>query len=535
MPFLLMIFLTLICFPQVGKDWPEPPWGGSPWSSAGVVWLGVLLSVALAWLIAHSVCRTLGRDPSLRDQVVSRYERWRMIYLLVLLGLYTLDLCLLGWGWSVGQLWCWSYGSQPQLLPLAELVLLAPFLVSLILSWVIFYDADRACFQAAHRLLGLDPLARALLEQDPHGSAVAETEGPLYGGRWAWVLFKLRQQLVMVFLPIILIIGQKELARQAPAALRQWELLLSLLGIGFVLAVFLCLPWIFRLILGLKPLPEGPLRQRLRAAAGRLKFRCANLLVWNTHRGMANAMVVGLVPWIRYVIFTDYLLEKFTPEEVEAVFGHEVGHVKHHHMTYYLGFMVASITVLTLVVTRLQYWLLGDQGIPFLDQHQYLSTVPVMALLLAYIFVVFGFLSRRCERQADIYGCRAVSCGRADCPGHEAGVVLAKGGHNLCPTGVGIFIQALEKVAQVNGISRERPGFLQSWQHSTIARRVAFLDRMLADPRIERHFQWRVALVKWGLFAVLGLILLVLVGTNGWRLEPPSQSEAPAREGAGPR
>jgi STE24 endopeptidase len=233
-------------------------------------------------------------------------------------------------------------------------------------------------------------------------------------------------------------------------------------------------------------------------------------------------MIVGLIPQIRYVIFTDHLLEEFTPDEVEAVFGHEVGHVKHRHMHYYLGFLLASVAVLALLADRLRPWLPADAPGTALEaeggSYQFLNAVPLMAVLLAYIFVVFGFLSRRCERQADIYGCRAVSCCQHNCAGHEPGVALAEGGRGLCPTGVRIFIRALEKVAVVNGISRDAPGFLQSWQHSTIARRVAFLGRMMADPSVEPHFQWRVALVKWGLFVVLGLILLVLVGTTEWAI-----------------
>ncbi len=58
---------------------------------------------------------------------------------------------------------------------------------------------------------------------------------------------------------------------------------------------------------------------------------------------MVNAMVVGLFPILRYVVVTDRLSAELTPEEIEAVFGHEVGHVKHRHMTYYLFFMMVSL------------------------------------------------------------------------------------------------------------------------------------------------------------------------------------------------
>jgi hypothetical protein len=78
-------------------------------------------------------------------------------------------------------------------------------------------------------------------------------------------------------------------------------------------------------------------------------------------------------------------------------------------------------------------------------------------------------------------------------------------------------------------MSRDRPGWLQSWQHSTIARRVDFLQRVLADPRVEPRFQRRVGIVKWALFLVLGIWLLVLVTTWGWKslfLGPEEESRS---------
>src|SRR5262249_1764559 len=81
----------------------------------------------------------------------------------------------------------------------------------------------------------------------------------------------------------------------------------------------------------------------------------------------------------------------------------------------------------------------------------------------------------------------------------------------LCPTGINTFIRALEKVAAVNGISRDRPGFLQSWQHGSIGRRIEFLQRMLLDPGLERRFQRRVFLFK-------SLLLLILSGTGAFNL-----------------
>jgi Zn-dependent protease with chaperone function len=277
------------------------------------------------------------------------------------------------------------------------------------------------------------------------------------------------------------------------------------------LTVYACMPWAVRLFLGLKPMPEGPLRDRLMAASGRLNFRFSNVLLWDTHGGIANAMVVGVLPFLRYVVFTDRLIAEMTNDEVEAVFGHEAGHIRHRHMLYYLAFMIVSLAVV------MQIWDAANlKSLVNLTLRKDLVLLPLFGLVGTYIFVVFGFLSRRCERQADIYGCRAVSCARSDCHGHHEGADILPRGRGLCPTGIGIFINALEKVASLNGISRERPGWLQSWQHSTIARRVEFLQCVLADPTLEPRFQRTVTLVKWGLFLSLGALLLILGEYRGW-------------------
>jgi STE24 endopeptidase len=218
-------------------------------------------------------------------------------------------------------------------------------------------------------------------------------------------------------------------------------------------------------------------------AARRLKFRCNDILVWNTRYTVANAMVTGPLPILRYVVLSDRLIQDLEPEEVEAVFGHEVGHIKHQHMLFYLGFFLASLVALAgIYKAAVDYCQLHHVPVLF-DLVKPKDAIPFLLLFAGYLVVVFGFLSRRCERQADIFGSRAVSCQT--------------------------FIAALEKVASLNGLHRHRPGWFSSWQHSTIARRVDFLEKMHADPALESNFQRRLGLVKWGV--VFGLAVVVYV------------------------
>ncbi|HEV3257678.1 MAG TPA: M48 family metallopeptidase [Gemmataceae bacterium] len=485
MPFLLLLVLILAC---LWHDWPQPlAWVGgvgTPALATALTWLGAVGLVAAAAVLARTTCRRLRRDPAQCEAVLRRYRAWRSYHWLAQLAFYAVALFILGWGWAVQSLGPADASGKAVMLPGGELLLLAPLVATLLLSWACFYDVDRTLHALVPAADGFHP----------------------FQGRLAYVGFQARQKLALISIPLGLLILAQGL---------QWfsspknEDGLELAVIGLLAGAFVALPWILRLVLRLRPLPAGPLRDRLLAACGRLNFRCSNLLLWDTHDHVANAMVVGLVPWLRYVIFTDRLLHELSPDELEAVLGHEAGHVRHRHMPYYLGFLFISLAVVASLWALAAAHLL-DMPAP---ADQSLEMLPLFAILGGYIFVVFGFLSRRCERQADIFGCRAVSCARGDCTGHEPDVQVLPGGRGLCPTGIRTFVSALEKVGALNGIHRHRPGWLQSWQHSTIARRVQFMERLLADPTLEPRFQRRVGLVKWGLLLALGAVLFILVLT----------------------
>jgi Zn-dependent protease with chaperone function len=511
MSFLLMIFLTLVCLFN-GWDRLEPPWHRSPVYSAVLAAVGVLLVGLHAFWVSRRIIGPLARDPGLRERLLARYERRRFLHQFVQIGVFIVVLAGLGWGWSVAH---WWQSSPDHALPGLELLTLLPFLLGQVVSWLFFYDADRAVHRAAHRPPDEDSFAQTCLE-------AGQAQPIPFDGRWSYVAFQLRQKLALVFIPVLLLIAQKELTRLIPPAWQQWQGWV-VLGVVCLTGIFVGMPLLVRLVLGLKPLPAGPIRDRLLAASRRLNFRATDILLWNTRNGMANAMVIGLLPWLRYVVFTDRLLDEFSPDEIEAVFGHEVGHVRHQHMLYYLLFLLGSMFVLGLVADNYvrplvePWWQGGAEPVAEAGLPGDLMVFPVVGLLVGYIFVVFGFVSRRCERQADVFGCRAVSCTTPGCREHDPGTPLATGGQGLCMTGIRTFIRALEKVAQVNGISRDRPGFLQSWQHSTIARRVAFLDRVLLDQQVEARFQQRLFLIKWALLIGLGLALAVLVAIQVWR------------------
>jgi Zn-dependent protease with chaperone function len=494
MQFLLLLGLMAACVPS-GDDWPMP-FPDHPLLPLATTAAVVAAVVGLAAALTARVRRRLAVPFADLDAISSRYARWRMRHLLLLLAAWGGSLYGLGYGRLMAEAFALpAPNGRMELMPGAELLNLAPLVVMLVLSWAVFYGAEAAFHRAA------DPLGL----------------GRPFWPRWGYVSFQVRSNLALLFLPVGLFVTFQGVERWLPGVgSSAW---FALLGLAGMLTGLVTMPWWVRLVFGLEPLPAGPLRDRLEAAARRVGFRCSGILHWPTRHGVANAMVVGLLPRLRYVLLSDRLVAEMTPDEVEAVFGHEVGHVRHGHMPYYLAFLTLSTSVLGLAWGAAEA-VLPPYGEPsvwrsvweWVRPHQ--GWLPI-ALVGGYVFVVFGFLSRRCERQADLFGCRTVSCRDGRCAGHADPAVLAPRGQGLCPTGIRTFISALEKVAVLNGLSRDKPSWLQSWQHSSIAKRVAFLEQVMARPPLERRFQRRLGLFKWALIGALILAAGALAVQQG--------------------
>jgi STE24 endopeptidase len=477
MPFLLLLCLSLACLPV--DDWHALYASWKPWH--GLVGTLATLGILLAYVfqITWRTRYRLRTRPEQRDRWLTAYGHARTRFVLLAMGLFVIALFGCGWGLSVRTVVRGWIGTHRPLPPGIELLILAPLPLSLALSWAVFYDAERAVLQRVRP----------------------------FGGRWGYVGLQLRQSLALICAPVIVLAVVNGVFRQfaVPETMQTWILL------PFGVATVILLPRIVRLILKLTPLPPSSLRSKLEASAKRMNCRCSDVLVWDTRNGVANAMVVGLVPWLRYVLLSDRLIDEFTPDEVESVFGHEAGHIRHLHMPYYLAFLTGSLAVVSRGLGLLEVWAKTlwpeTLSVPGLDTWM---ALPMTLGLAAYIFGVFGFLSRQCERQADIDGCRAVSCPDPLCFGHDEKTIRVPGGAGLCPAGIFTFCRALDKVAELNGISRDRPGWLHSWQHSTIAKRVAFLERMAADPTLEPRFQKRLFQIKVALLAATALAAAVL-------------------------
>lgn len=96
----------------------------------------------------------------------------------------------------------------------------------------------------------------------------------------------------------------------------------------------------------LTPLPEGALRDRVVALAGALRFPLKHLYVIDGSRrsSHSNAYFYGVVPGgSKHIVIYDTLIDKSTPEEIEAVLAHELGHWSYSHPTKLLFVSLAHM------------------------------------------------------------------------------------------------------------------------------------------------------------------------------------------------
>ncbi len=116
----------------------------------------------------------------------------------------------------------------------------------------------------------------------------------------------------------------------------------------------------------------------------------------------ANAMLAGLGR-TRRVLMGDTLLEKFSPDEIEVIFAHEIGHHVHRHIPK----MIAAGVVFSLA----GFWLL-DRLLVWWADIPTAAEAPTSSLpLVMFAMSVFGLLlsplqnaiSRHYERQCDRY------------------------------------------------------------------------------------------------------------------------------------
>jgi len=473
------------------------------------------------------------------------------LYRLLVVAAYATILFVLRWA-SLARHWA----GQDAWLVAQLAIAVAPLVVLQTTAWITLYSADR-------RL-------RAFLFQRA-GAAVAVQQWTLP----RYLEFMFRQYLLIVLVPLLVLVAADDAISRVLGPPEVQPLSAAGLVAFLVIAVILSGLW-FRICWRTEALPEGLLRDQLRALADRAGVRVGSILVWRTNVTIANGCMVGMVGPLRYIFITDALLLSLPPEEIEAVFAHEVAHVKFSHVLLYMimamGGGAAGLLAGTLAAA--------------LDASSWTQNLAMGAVVLVYWGLGYGFVSRRCELECDLYAARATTC-PVGCSPPDAGArsraaeaapvagggpPAASGVAGASPAfpslgaaaaglgGAGLWVEesgeagigtptppaaqaltagicehrvmamasALRRIARLNGT----PETARGWRHFSIARRCRFLLDMLADPslvgRLERRLRW----IKVGVVAA-AFALVLAAGLVVSSMERPSESDNPENP-AGP-
>jgi Zn-dependent protease with chaperone function len=356
----------------------------------------------------------------------------------------------------------WSLAGWPLV---DELAILAPVLAPLVLLWAVLYRIERAGQVAAFRERGLKPPPPQLL-------------------RFLWL--HARFHLGMVLLPALVVIGGSELLAAARIDLggssTAWWV-----GLPLVLMMLLLTPLFVRRMWHTSPLPAGALRDELLAICQARQSQVREILLWHTEGRVANAAVVGLSRWLRYVLLTDGLVARLPAPQIAAVLRHELGHIRRRHLPLRLALLalpLASWLALTSAWPELgsntEAWFV-HLGIPL----SLVAAAIAPLAMLAYAVIAVGWYSRLLEHEADLEACITAS-GRFDQQYADD------------------FSRALKTL-----IGPACESLASRWLHPGLKSRLAFISRIAGEPQFASRFQARLRIIALAIAALYAVAAIV--------------------------
>lgn len=277
-------------------------------------------------------------------------------------------------------------GSLTLLIFLSGLLHLMPMVIVLAGDWVALI------YQGPSELVGLTlllapVLISTLLYQRVLYRVVATPADTFCEFLWmrARVAFLVAVPLVLTLLTFTVAIW---LFPRLEIGVASWTVLVS----ATLSITFSVYPFLFKIALGARKLKDGELLTRLLNLSRQAGVPLSDIVVIPATRvHTLNAWVSGIWPQHRIVFLTEGLISALTREELEAVFAHELGHVRKRHLWAYLTYAV-SVTVVFAYLGVL----LGG----IFPSHP--AVVPVRGAVMGLIALLgYAFLSRRLELSAD--------------------------------------------------------------------------------------------------------------------------------------
>lgn len=271
----------------------------------------------------------------------------------------------------------------------------------------------------------------------------------------------------------------------------------SIMYLLLIPVLWVVYPYVLVRVMKTTPLADGPLRRHLLSVAKRYRIRITDICVIQTHHRIANAAWIGTIFPPRYILLTDLIVDDFTPDQVEDVFAHELGHGHHRHATWYLLLMLTFI---------LGIRVLGRSAADSGRLDAWLSMF--MPLIIFAVVLMFGKFSRLSEFQADWFAARhwAGRSGNSPCSSAtSSGPVGIE--REAVVSGAALGAEALRNLADQNMLRTDRT-FLT---HPSIEDRIAHLYSLSYSPHLERRMHLRARRWRWFIGISLAATFISLV------------------------
>jgi STE24 endopeptidase len=231
----------------------------------------------------------------------------------------------------------------------------------------------------------------------------------------------------------------------------------------------------------------GPLRERLDDVCRLRKCSVRDILIWHTDGTMANAAVVGISRWLRYLLLTDVLVARLSDDEIAAVVRHELAHLRRWHLPLRLAVLLLPVA----------WWLAVKQAWPGIGP-LFESTIVSLGVrpaivaafgvpvgMVTYAVVVVGWYSRLLEHDADLDA--------SITDGGQLDAIMATD-----------FCRALLTLC-----GRARESWFSQWLHPPVAARVEFLQRVIFEPTDAVTFRRRLNSVTLAMAVLYVAAMLV--------------------------
>ena len=170
----------------------------------------------------------------------------------------------------------------------------------------------------------------------------------------------------------------------------------------FVLFISFLYPFFSKIFNKFKPLEEGELREKLKALLEKHNYQVKEIKVMDASRRTSklNAYFTGFGRTKEIVLY-DNLLEKVSPEEIVAIFAHEMGHGLHHDTLK--GQIMSFLNIAIIVVFA---WLLAKfpqiySDFGFAGLNYGFAFILLMEIIMPLISIVLGLLSSIRSRKAE--------------------------------------------------------------------------------------------------------------------------------------